>query len=231
MANGRSISKRILRTLKVIDSGETPTSNESNDVLEVVNAMLDSWRTERLLVYAMQDEILTMVNGKDTYTIGPSGDLVTTRPVRIEDEMFMTEANIDYPILRINKERYASIVDKTSDSDIVEFGYYEGTMPNATLKVWPVPNTPNTLTLKTWIVLTSITLDGIISFPPGYLDAIVHNGAVAFSAETGQLNEVTVSLAIKTKGAIKRVNSKVIQSGTEILQLIGGGRHNILTDT
>jgi len=125
MATGQTLVDRASRLLGLINSGESPTSAESADALIAINSMLDSWRNDRLMAYALQNETLAMVASQASYTIGPSGDLNTVRPVSIESA-FMREGNIDYPVRVIDAEEFNSIPDKTSTSNLVQFVYYEG---------------------------------------------------------------------------------------------------------
>lgn len=59
-----------LRKINVLASGEVPGSNEQADALAVLNDLLDTWSTEHLAVVDNNENVLTFVNGKQTYTIG-----------------------------------------------------------------------------------------------------------------------------------------------------------------
>ena len=78
------IITRALRLLSQLNSGVQPTISEQGDALSTLNAMIDSWRNDRLMCYALQEEAIPLTQGVATYTIGPTGALVTTRPVKIE---------------------------------------------------------------------------------------------------------------------------------------------------
>ena len=78
MATAQTIINRALRLIGAIEAGETPTSDESADALEALNAMIESWQTERLFVYALVDTSFSMVAGDGSYTVGPSGNFNLT---------------------------------------------------------------------------------------------------------------------------------------------------------
>ena len=61
----------------------------------------------------------------------------------------------------------------------------------------------------------------------------MHNLAVRLAPEYDDalLSNVTAGLAATSKGKIQRINSKKIIAHTELLELVGGGRHNIISDT
>ncbi|UOF78811.1 tail adaptor [Caudoviricetes sp.] len=231
MATGQTLVNRALRLLGVISSGETPTSDESNDTLTAINAMLDSWRNDRLMCYALQDETLTLVASDSSYTIGTGGQLNTTRPVSIES-CYCRASSIDYPVKIISFEDWNSIVDKTASSDIPECVYYEPTMATGTLRVWPVPNTANVLHLTTRVPLTALTLAGTVSLPPGWEDSIASNGAIAIAPEFQvEPSSAVVKMANDSLKGIKRINSRPIMANTEMALMFGIQRSNIITDT
>ena len=47
-----------LRLIGQLAEGETPTAATAQDSLSALNQMIDSWNTERLAVYATQDQIV-----------------------------------------------------------------------------------------------------------------------------------------------------------------------------
>jgi len=230
MATGQTLVDRASRLLGLINSGESPTAAESADALTAINAMLDSWRNDRLMAYALQEETLPMVSGQSSYTIGPSGDLNTIRPVSIESA-FLRESNIDYPVRVIDAEEFNSISDKTSTSNIIQFIYYEGTMATGSLKVWPVPDSANVLHLTTRVPFTALSLDGTVSLPPGWEEAIASNGAIAIAPEFQTTpSQVVMKMANDSLKGIKRTNSRPIMAKSDYRMLFESRRSNIESD-
>jgi len=222
MATTLDLIKRSLRILDVRGSGESIPADESADALSVLNAMLDEWRNEKLMAYAFRDETVTMVDGQGTYTVGPTGDLVTTRPVKIESAYF-TEGGYDYPINVLSRREWDAITDKTTTSSFVDSIQLEGTYPDATIKVWPVPNAANSINIKTWTPLSAMTLNQTLALPPGYENAIVYNLAIDIAPEFGREPTATIYRKAKSaKAGIKRVNSRPIAASSELAALFGG---------
>lgn len=231
MATANSVIKRALRLIGVLASGETMSSEDAADGLEALNAMLDSWRNDRLMCYAIQDESLTLVSTQASYSIGPSGDLNTTRPVKIE-AAYVRASSTDYPVTMLTDTEWDGIYNKASQSDCPEYAYYAPTMSTGTLYVWPVPNAANTLHLKTWTPLTSFSsLATVVTLPPGYEEALTFNLALRIAPEHGVSPSADVrETAITSKAGIKRVNSKPIKAYTELPKLVNQQHHNIITD-
>mgnify|MGYP001385330886 CR=1 FL=1 len=79
-------SSMIFRAL--ILNGEKPiggslTSAEATLYLDNLNAMLDSWSIDRLMVYQTLQESFALTSGTGTYTIGPGAALSSVaRPIK-----------------------------------------------------------------------------------------------------------------------------------------------------
>ena len=53
-----------LRLLGVLAEGETPSAETSQDALNALNQMIDSWNTERLSVFSTQDQVFNWPVGE-----------------------------------------------------------------------------------------------------------------------------------------------------------------------
>lgn len=232
MATAADLIERSMRVLGQLNSGSTPTDDEYADGLEALNAMLASWNNPRQMCYALQEESLTLADGDASYTIGPSGDLTTTRPVEII-QAWIVESNVSYDVRLISDEQYAAIPDKTTEADWPEFANYKATMANGTLTVWPLPNATRTLKLQTRIALSAFTsTDTTVNLPPGWEDALVFNLAVRWAPEFQTMPSPDVKeMARETKAEIKRINHKPIVSTSELPALVNRRVSNITTDT
>ena len=230
MATVQTLIDRSLRLIGVIASGDSPTSDETADCLTALNGMLESWRNNRLFVHAFTESTLTMTVGDASYTIGPSGDLDTTRPVKIESA-FMRVSGVDYPVSVVGKDRFDMIPDKTLTSDLLEMVRYNPTMPTGTLSVWPVPSVANVLHLTLWSPVASFSAaTDAVSLPPGYERAITYNLAIEAAPEFGREPSNTVQrIAMESLANIKRINSRPLISYPEVGRMFGNGRVDIET--
>lgn len=225
MSTAGSIIRRALRLINVLASGENPSADEQADALEAMNDMIDSWRNESLMVYALRDEAFA-VSGAASYTIGSGGVFNTTRPVRIESA-FIRQGDIDYPIRVAGAKEWFGISDKTTASDYPDWLYYEPSMSLGKIFLYPVPST-GTLHLVTWVPLGELTASETVAFPPGYREALTYQLAMRLGAEFGRPVPVDVAaIGSAAKKDIKRVNFRtpVMQTG-----LTTGRRYDIKAD-
>ena len=229
MATAQTIIDRALRLISAIASGESPTAAESSDGLVALNAMISSWQTEKLNVYAFVDTAFTLANADSSYTVGPSGNFnLTPRPSKIE-QCFVRASSIDYQVELIDYERWMAIPDKTTSSDIPIYAYYEPTLSTGTLQLWPVPNTGHSLHIVTWTSLAELAaLSTTITLPQGYERALAYNLAIEVASEyEKQPSASVVEIARESKAAIKRVNQRPMLAYTELGWLLGGGKSDI----
>lgn len=229
MTTAQNLIDRAGRLIGAVASGESLTAAESADCLTALNAMLESWQTEKLTVYTFTDTAFTMSAGDGSYTVGPAGNFaLTPRPTRLEN-VFVRSSDIDYPVEMIDRDRWMAIADKTSTSDIPIFGYYEPTLTTGTLLLWPVPNAAHSLHVVTWTgVSTLASLSTALALPQGYERALAYNLAMDIAPEFGkEPSAIVVRVAAESKADIKRANNRPMKAYTELGMLVSGQRSNI----
>ena len=200
-----------LRLLGVLAEGETPSAATSQDALNALNQMIDSWNTERLAVYATQDQVFSWTPGLISRTLGPTGDFVGNRPILLDDATYFKDpaSGISYGIKIINQQQYDGIAVKTVTSTYPQVIWVNMTYPDIEMYIYPVP----TKTLEWHFVsVEELTQPALLattlSFPPGYLRAFRYNLACEFAPEFGIEPSPTVSrIAMTSKRNLKRINN------------------------
>lgn len=211
MTTVRTLITQAMKDLGAIGVNETPTAAEASDAFEVLNQMIGTWRTESLIVYAKAQNVYTYpVTGQQSYTIGPTGDFVTDRPVRI-DAAYNRDANDNDYLIYVAKDfkDYSDLITKNVTANLVTLLYYDPTYPNGTIYLWPTPNTDSyRLVLWTWDTVEEFaSLDTVIALPPGYERALRSNLAVELSPRYGrEVSNILMKTAIESKAQIKRTN-------------------------
>lgn len=211
MATAADIINGSLRLLGVLAEGETPSAETSQDALTAMNQMIDSWNTERLSVFATQDQVFNWPVGVKSQTLGPSGDFVGNRPILLDDSTYFRDpsTNVSFGIKIINQQQYDGIAVKTVTSTYPQVIWLNMNYPDIEMYIYPVPTR-----LLEWHFISvdeltqPATLATELHFPPGYLRAFRYNLACELAPEFGVEPSPQVSrIAMVSKRNLKRINN------------------------
>ena len=200
-----------LRLLGVLAEGETPSSETSQDALLAMNQMIQSWNTERLTVFATQDQVVTWPPSTISRTFGPTGDIVANRPVAIDDSTYFRDPSngISYGLKLINQQQYNGIAVKTVTSTYPQVMWVNMTYPDVEMYVYPVPTKVLEFHIVSVEELTQpANLATDLAFPPGYLRCFRYNLACEMAPEFGtEPSRQVQRIAMTSKRNLKRINN------------------------
>lgn len=133
-----------LRLIGVGIEGETLSNADTNTASEALNMILKHLMTFGLQLWLRDEHTLSLTQDKGTYVLGESGaeDETMTRPLRILDMVRRDTSgseNTDTEMTRLTEDEWYRLPQKGTSGTPVDF-YYEPTIPDGTLKIWPQPN-------------------------------------------------------------------------------------------
>lgn len=73
-----------LVTMGELRPGQSPSPDDLQYGFSQLNALLDSWSTERLSLFTVESAEYQLSAGIQDYTLGPTGDFVQERPALIQ---------------------------------------------------------------------------------------------------------------------------------------------------
>lgn len=226
-----------MRLLGAIASGEGPTTTEQTDAFAALNAMLDAWNTQQLLIFTTSRWVFTLTANKGIYTIGQSGtpDLATARPAAIARAgllLVSTTPSAEFPLHIYTEGEWASVAIKGLQSSLPTGLYYEPDYPNGQVVLWPTPTAANQVALYLDQPLTQFaTVGDTVSLAPGYLKAIRYALAVELAPEFGiDAPPVVVQQALLAMQYLKTTNVKLeTLRADRSIRGTGGKRFNWIT--
>jgi hypothetical protein len=218
---GVDIIKQAMLEIGAIDPNENPTGPESSLGLIKLNRMLDAWNVDKKYVYTVNFAQYVIVPNLQPHLIGPSGTagwIVNQRPVKLESaEIILNNVtpNIRYPLNVRDATWWAQKSSYQVTGTLPTDVYYEPDWPNGSLFIWPVPTIAYPLELQTWTILNEVQLNQQICLPPGYLDCICYELAIALcpSFQT-QASRELLGLAKVARDRIFSPNIKSPRIGT-----------------
>lgn len=229
MATAATLIDGALQNLGQIEGGSTANAQEYTDGLAILNRLLGTLNNEIGMCYALREETLTFT-ASVSRTIGPTGNLVTARPVEIVMAWVVLN-NVSIPVQIITDEEYGAIHDKTTTGDYPRRLNYKPTVANGTVYFWPVPNTTGTMKLLTRTPLTAFaTTADTVTLPDGWEEMLIFNLAVRWAPQfPGSLTSEVAGIAKETKATLRRMNKQPVKAYTELAHLFGRQHANILT--
>jgi hypothetical protein len=223
------IIQRALRLIGVYGAGDTLSPEEAADSLQVLNALVDEWVNEKLMISAPSLDSIILAPGVGVYTIGPSGGTVSDYPTAIDGASYIQYGGISYPLALLTLAEYNAITLKSLSTLIPESLWYNTTFPNGTITLYPKPADVMTLNLWSWkSIATFQGLSTQVLLPKGYENALAYNLAEALAPEYSRPVPVAVlKMATLTKRKLKRTNHIQPMLSPDVGG-VGSGRFNIL---
>lgn len=228
MSSSLDIIKRALRLLGVNAQGETPQGNEADEALKALNWMIEQWSNERLMVYAVVNNLFTVTSGVTTYTMGPAGSGATwessqvTRPLQVQRYAAFIRANTsglntDYAMDYYPNDRFQNIFQKDITTNYPYAWTCDWAFPIATVRLYPKPTINLQFGLSEWAQVTKMsTLTDTFVLPPGYEDALGWNLAVNLAPEYGvEPSATVVAKAQESRYNLKRVNQQPVLTAVD----------------
>lgn len=187
--------------------GASLSTTEQTIYLSLLNAFLEGLSLERLMVPYLVTESFSLTSSDGEYTIGPSGDFSTTRPIEIVQAWIRDAEESDTPVGVIGAATYNSFVLKTVDGTYPRYLYYQATSPLGVLKLYPEPAASLSLVISSWKPLQNFGgIDVPLHLPPGYQRFIEFNFAIESASANATLPAAVLKGAIDSKAALKRHN-------------------------
>lgn len=220
MSTARDIVTDALIELGVVAAGQAAESEDAALGLRKLNQLMQTWTNARL-TFPTLVEISVPLDGSASYTIGPTGDVVAARPVKVLSAT-ATLADVEYHVNVQTREVWDSITVKDVDGGPPCDVWYDAQSTNGRIYVYP-QSTGYTLVLTCQTLLTSFAnLSTTVTLPEGYETAMYLNLADRLAPAYGrQLSPDSRRMAAGAMRAVKRTNTEPmllttgLESGSE----------------
>lgn len=183
---------------------------ESAICLGILNAMLESWALDRLMVNTLLQARYQLTASKQTYTIGPSApDFPTARPAMVEHANLIVTINGaegSIPLDVITAAEWATIRMKNDTSPVPTKLYDDYAGPNSNLSFYPIPSSACKVELWSWSVGGGFqSLTDQAGFAPGYERAVAAQLAIETAPHVGKT--ITQEMTVQAADAILKLKT------------------------
>ena len=233
MATATTILQGAMRKLGLLASGESATANELADGLECLNDMLASWSIDQISLAYSTKETFSLVSGTSVYTIGPSADFDTIKPIEILTAFVRDSNSYDHVLQLKAVLEYDKIAIKNSDNRPHNL-YYKYGHPNGIIYLDYEPMVIEALHLNSIKHLTAFpdaTTD--VDIATEMKSALVYNVALELAPEFNvQPSGIINTRAYKTFSLLKSMSiAQLMAPITLSLPGVSTGTYDIDSDT
>lgn len=163
-------------------AGETLSSQEQTDGIDVLQLMLRTWAAKGIRIWLNETQSVTLVAATTTYTLSP-------RTLEVYQAYRRTDDN-DVPIRIVTREEYERIPDKTV-TGAPYMVYINRTRTTTTASVYPVPTATEVADSMTVRLVNKRMIQDAtaaaedLDFPPEWIETVVYNLAVRLAPDCG----------------------------------------------
>lgn len=189
------------------DLGQSVPAEDAALGLRYLNRIMERWSNSPSMFPVLPETSVPM-NGAASYTIGPAGNVVSARPLRIDRATFVL-GDVEYPVNVLSRQEWDAIAVKDVTGAPVSDIWYDAANTNARVYVYPKAAS-GTLKLDAPTLLgTFASTSTVLDLPAGYESALVLT--LASDLAGAFQRPVTPDLRVRTAGAVrvlKRTNSE-----------------------
>ena len=216
--NAQTIIDAALRAIAVTDpeGALSPSTTERTNALEALNFIVTSWQADGLQVWCQKQASVALTAGQNSYTCGPTGNVVIARPTVIS-QAWLREASgstpTDSPLEIISRQTYNALSSKSSQGMPVQLFYdplYDlpggnsGANAYGKIYLFVTPDTTAATNYTLYFVYTRPIQDfnattDFLDFPQEWFNAIKWNLAYQLAFEYGVPVEILDRLKLIAK--------------------------------
>jgi hypothetical protein len=170
MTTANTLIADALTEIGVLAAGQTPTADDAGLGLRRLNQLVERWSNHRLFFPALT-EISVPLTGLQSYTIGPTGAVVASRPIKVVSAKFVDASGLETPAEVVNNITWDDIFNKdvTGSPECI---WYEASTGNG--RVWVYPKASGyTLKMECQTLLRSFAQSTELDLPEGYESALM----------------------------------------------------------
>ena len=206
----------------ILSDGATPTTNQLNDGLRMLNRLLMTFSNSTTFAY-YQNLISIPLTGQASFTIGPGGDISGDRAIEI-NSAYVDRNGVSYPVKVIDNERYDRITYKLLAGANTQAIYYEAQYPLGIVECFPIA-TGCTLYMRVLNIVKQFTsLTDTIDMPPGYEDYIMLALAIRMAPSYGMTVQRETQMAYRRASNAVKTNNLIIPTMSLPVAVQSGNR-------
>lgn len=185
----------------LLQEGDDPSSEQFANYLQRLNDLINLWQTRGLKLWLQNELTVPLVTGQRTYVLGPTGDVVMVKPMRILNSMFYQDtSSVRRPLTLISRDDWMRLSNITTQGALNSV-FVDKQQLQIVLNTWLTPDavtaTGTLVVLCQNQVTNLIQLTDTMNFPQEWFIAL--RWGLADDIVTGQPEAVVQRCAMKAQ--------------------------------
>lgn len=177
-----------LRKLAVLPSGGAPTTAQTNDAAEALNALIKAFQADGMPVWKIVSKTFPVVLNDPSYTIAPvTADVLAVQPLKVIQAFYTPTGTSGTELNVYNRYDFNNLPVTATTSGTPVNLYYQPLRTSGMIQLWPAPNTSAAaVTIHYQAPFEDMdTATNDLDFPAYWTQALIYNLAWALSPEYG----------------------------------------------
>lgn len=167
--------KMAMQDARKLGEGQEPTSDQYADNLVRLCDLINHFQTKGIKLWMQLDQSVTLVAGTATYTFGPSGSTVMTKPLRVIDAYYQDASAVRRPLIALSRDELNRLSQLTTQGAVTQY-YVDKQQTQLSVTFWQTPDTTAALGTAHLVLQQQITnptqINDTLNFPQEWMLAL-----------------------------------------------------------
>jgi hypothetical protein len=189
-----------MRNAGKLQTGDDPSSEDYAMYMPVLNDIFNFFQTSGIKLWLNYDLSITLVAGQALYTLGPTGNVIMTKPLRVMQGYFLDQYGDQQPLIPMSWDEYKRLSNVTQQGSLNSY-FVDKQQLTLNVYFWLTPDVTAALGTGHIIIQQQVTniisLTDSMNFPQEWFIAL--HWALCDEIATGQPEAITARAATKAK--------------------------------
>lgn len=137
--NASRLIKLALKDAGRLQAGDTPNSELYADCISRLYDLINTWQTQGLKLWLNFLQSVTLTAGVGTYTLGPGGAIISSKPTRVLEGWYVPSSGARWPLNPLSWNDYYRLGNVAQQGAVNSY-FVDKQQLNLVVKLWQIPD-------------------------------------------------------------------------------------------
>ena len=125
----------------LLQTGEEPNSDQYAEHTNRLNDLINLWGTQGLKLWTYLDQSITLAAGTNSYTLGPGGSIITTKPLRAIQGYYLDDSSPANrrPLFPLSWQEWLTLSTTATQGQVSQY-FVDKQVANLVVYFWLTPD-------------------------------------------------------------------------------------------